>query len=117
MKSGPTYCVGDLANNFKLTYLQVLKSMILSIIQKAFQFLVTTIYNTTIGTPGTSKLLTTVIHGCQKWSQVKCVRKLMEARTVLVRRTTIKLEMVSVMYQWLNIRRAGGQGMPCFLIR
>jgi len=117
MNSGPTYCVGDLASNFKLTYLQVLKSMILSIIQKAFQFRAITIHNTTIGTPDTSKLLTTVIHGCQKWSQVKCVRKLTAARPVHECRTMNKLETVGVTYHSLNIRRAGGQGMACFLIR
>jgi hypothetical protein len=117
MNSGPIYCVGDLAINFKLTYLQVLKSMILSIIQKAFQFRAKTIYNRTIGTPATSKFLTTVIHGCQKWSRGKCVRKLMEARTVHECSTRIKLEMVSVTYQSLNIRSAGGQSMACLLIR
>jgi len=117
MNFGPSYCVGVLTSNFKLTYLQVLKLMILSIIQKAFQFQGITIYNTTIGTPETSKLLTTVIHGCQKWSHVMCVRKLTEPRAVHECRTMIKLEMVSVRYQSLNIRGAGGQGTACFLIR
>jgi len=92
MNSDPTYCVGDLAHNLKLTYLQVLKSMILSIILKAFQFRAMTIYNTTIGTNETSNCLTTVIHGCQKWSQVKCVRKLTEARVVHEYRTMIKFQ-------------------------
>jgi hypothetical protein len=82
INSGPTFCVRDFANNFKFTYLQVLESMILSIIQKAFQVRARTIYNTTIGTPETSTMLSTVIHSCKKWSDVNCVRNVTEARAV-----------------------------------
>lgn len=117
MNSGPTYYVWDFASNFNLTYLQVLKTMIPSIIPTAFQFCAITTYNTTIGTPDTSTLLSPVIHSCQKLSNVKCVRKLVEARAVQECRKIIKLEMVCVRYQSLNIGSNEDQGMACFLIR